>query len=314
MHAACIVFVVFIFVMLFVCLSLYVYFHCVSASVEEMARLAELRKAKQRMMSRQASKLHSLLGNTHEQRLAMSIDKLLLDAKKEEGRARARFIKNFSVLEKEPHTMCGVIRQFMDSLKTYIESKRKADIMKFNNFEFFNVDMSDHESVEDEIGLRINYCVENAVIMPVYHRIVTHMKKSTASTDELIIRQMIALRGKPQSFFGIKQEDVSATNWSTAIYEMDYMDKKTLPADKLKSLLNAAKAIYKTFNDDKHLLAIQKGIKYTSLLWLLLTRRSHYRDQCYYCCYSPSAAVCFIFMLLLLLLLLWLLLLLLLFS
>jgi hypothetical protein len=84
----------------------------------------------QAKLQRQASKLQALTGTTHEQRMQELIDRVVLDPSTEEGRARARFIKNLVVLEKEPGTMLGVMRQFMDSLQLYIEQKRGDDIKR----------------------------------------------------------------------------------------------------------------------------------------------------------------------------------------
>lgn len=51
-----------------------------------------------------------MTGTTHDQRMSHAIDKFILDPSTDEGKARTRFLKNIAVLEKQPDTMCGVVR------------------------------------------------------------------------------------------------------------------------------------------------------------------------------------------------------------
>jgi len=54
---------------------------------------------------------------------------VLLDDATEEGAARGRFLRSFSSLErKEPESMLDTTRQFMESLRLYLQAKRGADM------------------------------------------------------------------------------------------------------------------------------------------------------------------------------------------
>lgn len=195
--------------------------------------------------SKSTLKLQQLFGSTHQQRLQLAIDTIILETTSDAGRARARFLRNFDALEKKPTTMLSVVRGFMDSLRNFVESKRIEEIRRVTGL---TLNASPTEG-EDELLTRIERSVEGGVVMPAYQRIMTVLRKQSAVADEAISSQLTALRmkvGPDQSFYGIADADRNINNWSAAVEEINDMDKKLLPCEKLHCLLSAAKTIYTT--------------------------------------------------------------------
>jgi hypothetical protein len=156
-----------------------------------------------------------------------------LDTSSEEGRARTRFIKNLSVLEKQPSTMLGVVRQFMDALQGHLANKRMDDIKRMAL-----------PQDQEHIPAHVNKSLERAIIQPSYTRLVAVIRRTTALIDDEITCRAALLRSKSQAFFGIKADEISSNNWSSAVYELSTMDQKLLPFEKLAVLMKTARAIY----------------------------------------------------------------------
>ncbi len=219
-------------------------------------------------LSQKAKKLQQLLGTTEEQRIQSALDKLLLDPHSEEGKARTRFIKNFIVLERKPHTCSGVVRQFMDSLKSFVESKRSVELNRIQHDlklerrqQQQQMDGRSSLSVNGASGAddpnqpsfeqRLEESIERSVLMPVYTRVVNILKQQTSPTDQILIKQIRGASLKSQSWFGVKPEFMSITNWSVAVFELSRLDKRALPCEKLNCLLQTARAIYNLYNYEK---------------------------------------------------------------
>jgi len=204
-------------------------------------------------MSRSALKLQQLFGTTQSQRLQLAVETLVLDANSDAGRARARFVKNLSVLERNPDTMLPVMRQFMDSLKTFIENKKMAELRK-------QMGVTDkHQGPlpgEEDMPLdaRLERAVQAGVVQPAYARIMATLRRHCAPTDDAIALALARLRsqiGPDQSYYGIPAGSRNLHAWQTAVEELNDLERATLPVDKIKSLLRCAKAIYNTFNEDR---------------------------------------------------------------
>lgn len=190
-----------------------------------------------------ASKIEAILGSSQKQRIQHYVESLLLDSTTQEGKARARFLKNFSVIEKEPHTILGVIRQFMDSLRVHIENKHSKYLKG----------TAGATSLDDEgISNLIEESIQKAVVMPKYQKIINALRSINRQKHSKIMNKKRILRSKQQAFYGIKSDEISSSNWSAATYELDFMDKKLLPVEKLAVLLKTARAIYNTHNYERN--------------------------------------------------------------
>lgn len=194
-------------------------------------------------VQKSASKIEAILGSSQKQRIQHYVENLLLDPTTEEGKARARFLKNFSVIEKEPHTLLGVIRQFMDSLRVHIENKHSKYLKG----------TAGATTLDDEgISNLIEESIQKAVVMPKYQKIKNALQGINRQKHSKIMNKKRILRSKQQAFYGIKSDEISSSNWSAATYELDFMDKKLLPVEKLAVLLKTARAIYNTHNYERN--------------------------------------------------------------
>lgn len=61
---------------------------------------------------------------------------------------------------------------------------------------------------------------------------------------------MLLLQVKPQTFFGIPPHQVSPSGWRSAVLRFNGVVERTLPCDKLASLVEAAKDIPRIYRDE----------------------------------------------------------------
>ncbi len=184
----------------------------------------------------------------------MAIESLVLDASSDAGRARARFLRNLPVLEKSPSTMLGVVRQFMDSLKLFIQSKKMNDLRKTMGLATGSSSGALPGEEETPLETRLERAVQAGVVQPAYSRLLATVRKQCLKEDELLSSILSRLRvtvGADQSFYGIPLSAHNPSGWLGAVGELNDLDRVTLPADKIGALLRAAKSIYHTFNEDR---------------------------------------------------------------
>lgn len=203
--------------------------------------------SKKKADSKQSIKLQALTGLTEAQRKEMAIDGIILNPDTDVGRARATFLKNFSVYEKSPSTVLGVTRQFMDSLARYFEAKH-ADA----------IHAALRGSPESE-AKDVELAIEKAVTMPIFRRVWDCLLKESSAKEEQLAAKLKVLRAKNQRFYGIKKEELSSNNWETAVYELSLLDKKIIPYEKLEVLLSTARAIYNSYNYEKNRRKVEKA-------------------------------------------------------
>ena len=121
-----------------------------------------------------------LTGDSEEERLKLAIQRILYDASTDEGRTREHFLKNqFPDIERNPLSMGPLVRQFIDGLFEFMLEKRKdafAPLMvdiKVSDDSTASINKPRQRTLEDILML----CVEDAVIRPVYQRIVACVRK-----------------------------------------------------------------------------------------------------------------------------------------
>jgi len=242
-----------------------------------------------RQPSRSAMKLQQLFGTSHDERVQMAVESLILEPTSDAGKARLRFVKNLPLLERNPQTMLSVVRQFMDALRQHVEAKNVDDVRKIAGIPQGQT-MAPGGEEEMELGALIERGVQSGVVLPGYQRIMSACRKLCAQQDEAITAQLSLVRsasqsatasmlsaGQPslthrasitdidvtstlsQSLFGIPLPHQNRSGWSEAIEELNDVDRVQLPCDKIKCLVDTAKAIYRTFNRDRELAAKVSG-------------------------------------------------------
>lgn len=201
--------------------------------------------------SKSAQKLQQLFGSTHSQRLQQAIESHILESSSDGGRARARFLRNMPALEKNPSTMLAIVRQFLDSLRAFVENKRGEELRKTMGAGSTGPIPGEEEM---DLGARVERAVQGAVVQPAYTRIIATLRRLCAPADEAIALALSKLRaqiGPDQSYYGVPASSHNVHNWQAAIEELNDVDRALLPLDKLKALLHCARAIYSTFNADR---------------------------------------------------------------
>ncbi|ELR16367.1 Vacuolar sorting protein 9 (VPS9) domain containing protein [Acanthamoeba castellanii str. Neff] len=198
--------------------------------------------------SRQAKKLHSILGTTEQQRLENAIDSMILDVHTPEGRTLKQFCSNFAVLEKNPATLVMNVRQFMDDMRAYIIERHAGELAKLT------VEAAAQSLAHEELSLSsvIENSLERALVSRFRDRIVACLKKPTKEEEMHLKRKVAAASTKPQSFFGISEEHVSSSGWTHAIAELQALDDWDVPGKLLAAVLAAAKSVYATLNYERN--------------------------------------------------------------
>lgn len=89
--------------------------------------------------------------------------------------------------------------------------------------------------------------VEESIFLHVMKGIDAYINRVVTDSDKREMQlRMIALLPKPQAFYLISDEIVSADDWSVAVLELQEMDRCVTPTQKLQALLLSAKAIFNT--------------------------------------------------------------------
>ena len=156
--------------------------------------------------------------------------------------------------------MLGVVRQFMDSLRCFLEVRRVDDVRRAaglpagasTSMPASLSPLTEEESMD--FPTRVERAVESAVVLAAYPRLLSALRRVRGGGDDATSKAMSRLRGAVglnQAYYGIPPEHHSALNWHAAIEELNAMDQALLPADKLKCLCCCAKAIYTGFNRDR---------------------------------------------------------------
>lgn len=106
--------------------------------------------------------------------------------------------------------------------------------------------------LQPEVLQLLELRLESAVVAPVYQRIVRMLRKTTQDRDLALQAKIAPLRAKDQRWFGIQERELSSNMWRTACFELSFLEKKALPAEKLEVLLNTARAIYNSYNFERN--------------------------------------------------------------
>eukprot|EP00736_Rhodelphis_marinus_P009007 Rmarinus@m.7741 len=188
------------------------------------------------------SKLAKITGSSEQERVEMAVDQLLADQGQDVGRTVAQFIKNApSVMQVRPEAASSNVRNFITGLKKYVLQAKGEEFGRL---------LMEHPS-EDEVATALGRVLEErlevAVVLPLEEMCLSCIRKAYKEKDNTIAKKIEKLALKPQSFFGIQKKHESATNWSTAIVEMSYLDKTSGPSGKLRAILSSANAIYTSY-------------------------------------------------------------------
>ncbi len=90
--------------------------------------------------------------------------------------------------------------------------------------------------------------VEVEVYLPCARRVNKIMNDALCPWESQLARQVAALRGLPQSFFGITVDCISPSSWEGAVEMLAHIRSHSLPQDRLAHLIDVCKAIPAIFS------------------------------------------------------------------
>lgn len=190
------------------------------------ARAVSVRPRVEKKVSRKASKLMALTGETEGQRTAIAIQRLLFDSSTPEGRTRAHFVKtDFPRLMKDKSTAPAAVRNFIDGMHEYIMEHQRELLERMRiDMELESEDgstVTDPAAAAESVSQKVMEEVENAVYASVRTGVMKCIKAEVDLLEEkALVDKMIYLRAKPQSFFHIPPEHQSGDDWSAAVLEL----------------------------------------------------------------------------------------------
>ncbi|KAN0016274.1 hypothetical protein ACTFIU_006238 [Dictyostelium citrinum] len=212
---------------------------------------------------KRATKLSQLLGNTEEQRIQTEVDKIILSSSSPERKAIQQFMSNFNVLMKNPATAVMIVRQFIDTQKQNVLNERDLQLSKLlvknNGFGGgANNSLSSsqvNDSSQEEISLPtiVEKSLEKSIIVRVQKQLDGIIAQQVAKEEQQLQEYISKLISKPQEFFGIKDDFISANCWKSAVLELSCLGRCEIPHDKLDTILSSARAIYNSLNYEKNL-------------------------------------------------------------
>eukprot|EP00164_Ancoracysta_twista_P005893 GFYU01008109.1.p1 GENE.GFYU01008109.1~~GFYU01008109.1.p1 ORF type:complete len:534 (-),score=66.04 GFYU01008109.1:71-1672(-) len=217
-------------------------------------RVSNAKIGESKTSSRRANKLQQITGDTEEQRITVAVDKIVLDRSSPEGRTIAHFVNNFTTLEKNPQTAAGNVRQFIDGMRQYLLEHREAELTKLVVASEGNEEPGvEHEKVN--LNDVINCSLERAILLPLEKRILKCIESTLNLEEEVdLMDKMADSAERDQTTFGIPSEHQSLSNYAPAKLEMEDLNRTQLPSEKLRCLLDSAKSIYTTYNEDRNAL------------------------------------------------------------
>ena len=183
------------------------------------------------------------LGTSCDMRIILAASRHLYKPAGDEIRAVGKLHDRLKAMEKDPAAMCDGLRGFMDSLQGHLESKRGEDITAADEKLRFEQGIDRALRIQTAVAQAVELCV----LMPVFPRVDLAVRKLCAAKDKSITAQRELLRGRPQTFFGIKASEASPNNWQAAVCELSIIESRPTAFERLHCLLDAARSIYAEF-------------------------------------------------------------------
>ncbi|ETO19750.1 hypothetical protein RFI_17480, partial [Reticulomyxa filosa] len=154
-----------------------------------------------------------------------------------------KFLQGFSSHSRNDNIISAV-REYMDHLKQYIiQQKQKHYYPKLQQCVEVKCFVSSHTN-----GYLLFFFFFNKIKQKILHKQIIEICETQAKAEnEKVEDNALSLNTFPQSYFGIKSELESVENWATAIYELSAVGKCALPSEKLRALVNTAKAVHFSF-------------------------------------------------------------------
>lgn len=193
-------------------------------------------------------KLQKLTGESPEERLTAYLQNVLYDHTTPEGRTRLHFLNNISELVREPRSAAMLLRQFIDGLFDYVTETRQEPMVDILGLCMEEQDEEAFAHISD----LVMSLVEQAVYLPVASQIESCLVVDVVE-EQALVRKLARLLHEPQSFFGVQVDQLNSTGWQNAVFELSYVDKLSLPSDKLHAVLASARAVYAAYNEEKNL-------------------------------------------------------------
>lgn len=107
----------------------------------------------------------------------------------------------------------------------------------------------DYDEFLDQIRHAVGSFVEFETLMPLEDHVAEclHALHSADDANARLKTKMRAMQVKPQAYFGIPLNLHSLNDWEEARRELHRMDQYSLPLDKLKCIVRAASAIFRSY-------------------------------------------------------------------
>lgn len=107
----------------------------------------------------------------------------------------------------------------------------------------------DYDEFLDQIRHAVGSFVEHEALLPLEDHVAEclHALNSADDANVRLKTKMRAMQAKPQAYFGIPPHLHSLNDWEEARRELHRMDQYSLPLDKLKCIVRAASAIFRSY-------------------------------------------------------------------
>jgi hypothetical protein len=137
--------------------------------------------------------------------------------------------------------VCESVRSFMDSMCRHMASKRVDSLRTA-----LTDTNGQSEDGERRLVQAMEWCTEQAVLPPLLPRIWGFLgtRDGLVADEALVLRQMARLHTCSQDVFQIPENCRSRSDYRQAVVQLNALDEKELPDDKLEALIKAANTVF----------------------------------------------------------------------
>ncbi len=203
-----------------------------------------------------ATKVAKLTGDSPLQRLALTVDHIVLDGSTAESKSIAKFCQSFgetvvaiaapAETDRTADNNLALVRQFIDTLGQYIMEKRGQALAKIGGLLNFS---GDDPLLQDAV----EQALARVVVLPLAPRIRSLLasRSDLVQADESYADNSARLRDWTQDDFEIPVSCQSPSGYAAAALELSGIDEQALPMDKLHVLVNTAQTIYRVHRHEQ---------------------------------------------------------------